>query len=62
MPPLTIGEIENTKKLEKAAKTFKDSVDKLIQLEAMKAANQERLAKGEALAYDEDAFLKLLEE
>lgn len=62
MPPLTIGEIENTKKLEKAAKTFKDSVDKLIRLEAMKVANQERLMKGEALAYGEDAFLKLLEE
>lgn len=62
MPPLTIGEIENTKKLEKAARTFSDAVDKLIHLEAMKVANQERLAKGEALAYGEDAFLKLLEE
>jgi hypothetical protein len=32
---LTIGEIENTKKLERAAKTFSDAVDKLVRLEGM---------------------------
>lgn len=62
MPPLTIGEIEYSKRLERAARTFSDAVQKQIKLEAMKAANQERLSRGESLAYGEDAFLKLLEE
>ena len=62
MPPLTIGEIEYSKRLERAARTFSDAVQKQIKLEAMKAANQERLQRGEPLAYGEDAFLKLLDE
>lgn len=62
MPPLTIGEIENTKKLERAARTFSDAVDKLIHLEAMKAENEVRKSRGESSAYGEDAFLKLLDE
>lgn len=59
---LTVGEIEYSKRLERAAKIYKETTDRQIKLEAMKAANQERLAKGEAIAYGEDAFLKLLEE
>lgn len=62
MPPLTIGEIEYSKRLERSAKTYSDAVKKQIKLEAMKAANQERLSRGESLAYGEDAFLKLLDE
>ena len=54
---LTVGEIEYSKRLERAAKIYSEATKKQIKLEAMKAANQERLAKGEALAY-----LKLLEE
>ena len=60
--PLTIGEIENTRKLEKASKTFADAVNRLIRLEAMKAANQERINRGESLAYSEESFLNLLDE
>ena len=62
MPPLTIGEIEYSKRLERAAKMYSEATKKQIELEAMKAANQERLDRGEALAYGEDAFLKLLDE
>lgn len=36
-------------------------VNKLIEYESMKCANYERMANGESLAYNEDAFLKLLE-
>ena len=57
---LTIGEIEHGKRIEKASKIFSEAVDKLIKLEAMKAANQERLSRGEALAYGEEAILGLL--
>lgn len=59
---LTVGEIEYSKRLERAAKIYSEATKKQIKLEAMKAANQERLSRGEALAYGEDAFLKLLEE
>jgi hypothetical protein len=62
MPPLTVGEIEYSKRLERAARIYSDAVKKQIKLEAMKAANQERLDRGESLAYGEEAFLKLLEE
>jgi hypothetical protein len=59
---LTVGEIEYSKRLERAARIYKETTDRQIKLEAMKAANQERLQRGESLAYDEDAFLKLLDE
>ena len=59
---LTVGEIENTKKLLKAAETFKSSVEKLIRLEAMKAENKMREIRGESLAYGEEQFLYLLDE
>ena len=62
MPPLTIGEIENTRKLEKASKTFSDSVDKLIRLEAMLAENKLRESRGEAPKYGEEEILKLLQD
>ena len=57
---LTIGEIENTKKLERAAKTFSDAVDKLIRLEGMLAENKIRESRGEAPAYGEEQIIKLL--
>jgi len=59
---LTVGEIEYSKRLERAARIYKETTDRQIKLEAMKAANQERLSRGESLAYNEDAFLKLLDE
>ncbi len=59
---LTVGEIEYSKRLERAAKIYKETTDRQIKLEAMKAANQERLSRGESLAYGEEAFLKLLDE
>ncbi len=59
---LTIGEIENTKKLEQASKRFQASVSKLIELESMKVANEERRARGESLAYGEEQFKALLDE
>lgn len=37
------------------------NIDKLIEYESMKAANFERMLRGESLAYNEEAFLKLLE-
>lgn len=39
-----------------AAYIISQSVSALAQIEAMKAANVERLAEGKALAYDEAAF------
>lgn len=59
---LTIGEIENTKKLLKAAETFKSGVEKLIRLEAMKAENKMREVRGESPAYSEEHFLELLQD
>lgn len=59
---LTNGEIENTRKLEQASKRFKESVDKLIKLEAMKAENEMRRQRGESLAYGEEHFMDLLNE
>ena len=59
---LTNGEIENTRKLLKAAETFKSGVEKLIRLEAMKAENRMREIRGESLAYGEEQFLELLDE
>ena len=59
---LTNGEIENTRKLLKAAETFKSGVEKLIRLEAMKAENKMRTDRGESLAYGEEQFLELLDE
>ena len=35
--------------------------NKLIEYEAMKCANEERRMRGESLAYNEEAFMKLLE-
>ena len=37
------------------------NIDKLIEYEYMRAANFERMLRGESLAYNEEAFLKLLE-
>ena len=59
---LTNGEIENTRKLLKAAETFKSGVEKLIRLEAMKAENKMREIRGECPAYGEEHFLELLDE
>lgn len=39
---------------------FELCVKKLIELESMKAANYERMANGEALAYGETEILNLL--
>lgn len=59
---LTVGEIENTRKLLKAAETFNSGVEKLIRLEAMKAENKMREIRGESPAYGEEQFLGLLDE
>lgn len=40
---------------------LESTVNKLIEYESMKCANYERMANGESLAYNEEAFLKLLE-
>ena len=40
---------------------LEESIDKLIEYEAMKCANEERRMRGESLAYNEEAFMKLLE-
>ena len=58
---LTIGEIENTKKLLRAAEINKEAAEKLIRLAGMKAENRMRELRGESPAYGEDAFLKLLD-
>lgn len=34
----------------------------LLRMEAMKAANHERIDKGYALAYDEEAFFRVIDE
>ena len=47
---------------EEFLKRFESCVEKLITLEAMKAANYERIQNGESLAYGEEQILKLLEE
>ena len=57
---LTNGEIENTKKLLRAAEINKETAEKLIRLEGMKAENRMRELRGESPAYGEEAFLKLL--
>lgn len=57
---LTNGEIENTRKLLKAAEIFSKAVDKLVTLESMKAENKMREINGESPAYGEEHFLELL--
>lgn len=37
------------------------NINKLIELVAMRTANEERMQRGESLAYNEDDFIKLLE-
>ena len=59
---LTVGEIENTRKLLKAAEIYKEAVNKSIRLEAMKAENRMREIRGESPAYSEEHFLELLED
>lgn len=59
---LTKGEIENTRKLLKAAETFMSGVEKLIRLEAMRAENRMREIRGESPAYSEEHFLELLQD
>lgn len=39
---------------------FEHAVQILVELEAMKAANIERMANGESLAYGEEQILELL--
>lgn len=40
---------------------FEICVKLLIELESMKAANYERMSNGEALAYNEDAIISLID-
>lgn len=42
-----------------AAYVFAQSVAALAEIEGMKAANAERMSRGEALAYNEAAFFKI---
>ena len=44
------------------AMIFAQCTEALIKMEAMKAANAEREARGEAQTYPKDAFLALIEE
>jgi len=60
MTMLTNGEIENTRKLLKAAEINKKTAEIMIRLEAMKAENRMREIRGESPAYGEEAFLNLL--
>lgn len=43
------------------ADKIEKNIDKLIELVAMRTANEERMQRGESLAYNEDDFIKLLE-
>lgn len=43
------------------ADKIEKNIDKLIELVAMRTANEERMQRGESLAYTEDDFIKLLE-
>jgi hypothetical protein len=52
---------EKLAKLNAIAEKLEKSIDKLIEYEAMKCANEERRSRGESLAYNEEAFMKLLE-
>ena len=45
---------------QKAAYVFAQSVCAMAEIEGMKALNTERESKGYALAYDEAAFLEIL--
>lgn len=44
-----------------AAFVFSQTACALIEMEAMKAANAERESQGYSLAYDEEAFLALID-
>ena len=46
---------------QKAAKVFAQAVAALAEIEAMRVANHEREANGEAYAYDEAAFREVPE-
>lgn len=60
MTMLTNGEIENTRKLLKAAEINLKAAKLMVRLEAMKAENRMREIRGESPAYGEEAFLNLL--
>lgn len=49
------------KQQEEIIEKFENCVKALIELESMKAANYERMSRGEALAYHEDAILSLID-
>lgn len=59
--PLTVGEQQAVRDIKRAAREFQDSVDRLVRLESMKAANLEASKKGQDLPYTEQDFLKLLD-
>jgi hypothetical protein len=40
---------------------FENCVKILVELESMKAANYKRMSNGEALAYNEDAIISLID-
>ena len=42
------------------SRQFNDFAAAMIELEAMKAANHERISTGESLAYNEESFRKLM--
>jgi len=62
MTMLTIGEIENTRKLLEAAEMNLKATKLMIRLEAMKAENRMREIRGESPAYGEEHFLELLDD
>ncbi len=47
---------------EQLIERFEKCVKILVELESMKAANYERMSRGESLAYNEDSILNLLGE
>ena len=51
---------EELEYLDSIVQRFESSVNKLIELEAMKAENRKREENGEALAYEEKQFLDLI--
>lgn len=46
---------------QRAAYVFAQSVCAMAEIEGMKASNTERESKGYTIAYDEDAFVRVIE-
>jgi len=54
-------EEEKLARFNAVADKIEKNIDRLIELVAMRTANEERMQRGESLAYNENDFIKLLE-